>query len=114
MLKSALNPERDSSGASLLQVILILQNTPQPSLEVPGLKLELWEIDTGATRSDLTLELRERAGRMVGWFDYDSDLFEAGTIARMAGHFRTLLSAAAAAPDLPVHRLEILDAGERH
>ena len=113
ILVGALNPDRDSTGPSLLQVMLIFQNMPDRPLELPGLKLELWDIHTGATRFDLTLELRERAGRIVGWFDYDRDLFNAGTIDGMAGHFQTLLGAALADPDRSVNKLPLLTEGER-
>ncbi len=112
-LVSALNPERDSSGSSLLQVMLVLQTIPFPDLEMPGLTVELQEIETGTAKYDLTLELRERAGRLVGWFEYDNELFEPGTIARMAGHFQTLLEAAVADPDRSVAELPLLSEPER-
>ena len=49
----------------------------------------------------------------MGWFDYDRDLFDAGTIDRMAGHFQTLLRAALADPDRSVNKLPLLTEGER-
>ncbi len=112
-LVSALNPERDASGASLVRVMLVLQNNPFPALAMPGLTTEVLDIYTGRALYDLAIEIWERDGRLVGWFDYDSDLFEAGTIARMAGHFGTLLKAAAKEPDRPVAELTLLSAGER-
>ena len=39
-LVSELNPERDSSGSSLLQVMLVLHNTPPAGVEIPGLTIE--------------------------------------------------------------------------
>ena len=97
-LVSALNPERDASGASLVRVMLVLQNNPLPALAMPGLTTKILDICTGRALYDLAIELWERAGRLVGWLDYDRDLFEAGTIARITGHFRTLLEAAAKEP----------------
>jgi amino acid adenylation domain-containing protein len=112
-LVSALNPERDASGASVVQVMLTLQNSPLPAAKLPGLKVELLDIYTGRALYDLAIELQERAGRLVGWFDYDQDLFEAETIERMAEHFRTLLEAAVAGPDRPVAELPLLSGDER-
>ena len=45
------------------------------------------------TRSpfDLSLFLREREGKYIGYIEYSTDLFDASTIERMAGHFSTLL-----------------------
>ena len=37
MLVSELNPERDSTGSSLVQVMLTLQNSPRPAVAIPGL-----------------------------------------------------------------------------
>ena len=112
-LVSAVNPERDSSGSSLLQVMLVLQTIPLPDVELPGLTVEVQDIELAAAKYDLTLELRERAGQLVGWFEYDNELFEAETIARMAGHFKTLLEAAVVDPGWAVAELPLLSEEER-
>ncbi len=113
MLVSALNPERDASGSSLLQVILVLQNSPRPAATIPGLKFDLLDIYPGRALYDLAIELEDRSGRLEGWFDFDSDLFDAATIARLAGHFQSLLAAAVADPDLCVDALPLLTEEER-
>ena len=43
----------------------------------------------------------------------NADLFDESTVRRMADHWRTLLSAAAARPDAPVADLELMSATER-
>jgi amino acid adenylation domain-containing protein len=111
-LVSALNPDRDASGSSLVQVMLTLQNNPLPAVKLPGLAVELLDIETGRALYDIAIELQERAGRLVGWFDYDRDLFEAETIARMAEAFRTLLEAAVAGPDRRVAELRLFSGDE--
>ncbi len=113
MLVSELNPERDSTGSSLVQVMFTLQNSPRPPVEIPGLTFELLDIYTGRALYDLAIEFQERSGRLVGWFDYDADLFDARTIARMAAHFQTILEAAMADPDRPVALLPMLSEDER-
>jgi amino acid adenylation domain-containing protein len=111
-LVRALNPERDATGASIVQIMLVLQNMPHPELQIPGLTIELLDIFIGAAKYDLTLELENRAGRLTGWFDYDSDLFDRPTVARLAGHFQTILEAAVGAPDRPVDQLPLLSENE--
>jgi hypothetical protein len=113
MLVSALNPERDSTGSSLVQVMLTIQNSPRPAVELPGVTFELLDIYTGRALYDLAIEFQERSGRLVGWFDYDKDLFEAETIARMAGHFQRILEAGLAEPDRSVSQLAMLSEYER-
>ena len=46
--------------------------------------------------------------------EYCSDLFDAGTITRMLGHFRTLLEGIVADPDRRLSRLPLLTEPERH
>ncbi|MFG3027365.1 non-ribosomal peptide synthase/polyketide synthase [Streptomyces sp. NPDC048253] len=46
--------------------------------------------------------------------DYRTDLFEAATVDRILGHYRTLLADALARPVTPIADLELLDDGERH
>src|SRR5262249_46182673 len=45
---------------------------------------------------------------------YNPDLFDRWRIELMARHYVRLLEAAVAAPDVPLHRLEILDPEERY
>src|SRR6185503_10284549 len=47
-------------------------------------------------------------------WQYNTDLFDEARIARMTGHFRTLLAAIAAAPDAAVSDLPLLTDPERH
>ena len=56
-------------------------------------------MDTWLARSDLLLELIDEDGRLDGWLEYSTELFEAGTIKRMAAHFRTLLESIVANPE---------------
>ena len=111
---SELNPERVLSNSPLFQVMFVLHDFPVPSVEMPGLSVELLEIHTGTAMFDLALELQEQKGRLVGWFQYDNELFEAETIARMAGHFQTLLEGAVKDPDRRVSELPLLTEAERH
>ena len=69
---------------------------------------------TGTARFDLSLELEDRPGGLLGQLEYSSDLFEEATIARMAGHWQTLLEAVAADPELRLSELPLLSASERH
>ncbi|MDR6977742.1 amino acid adenylation domain-containing protein/non-ribosomal peptide synthase protein (TIGR01720 family) [Streptomyces sp. 3330] len=59
----------------------------------------------------LDLALTVAGGEVTA--DYRSDLFEAATVDRILGHYRTLLADALARPATPVADLELLDAAER-
>nr|AXN93624.1 PuwG [Symplocastrum muelleri NIVA-CYA 644] len=109
----ALQPERNLSYSPLFQVMFILQNTPMGELELPGLTLTPLEIETGIAKFDLTLSMQETPQGIMGTWEYNSDLFEADTIDRMAVHFQNLLSAIVADPSQEIARLQFLSETER-
>ncbi|WP_433385478.1 amino acid adenylation domain-containing protein [Micromonospora sp. KLBMP9576] len=113
-LVDALNPERHSSYSPLFQVMLVLQNIPRGRVGLPGLVLRPRSSSTGAAKFDLSVEVLEHADELHVLFEYDTDLFDAATIARLAGHFVHLLSRIAADPSTPVGALPLLDAAQRH
>ncbi len=65
-------------------------------------------------RFDLEMHLRmQPAGSLRGTIIYSTDLFDAATIGRLAGHFRTLLDGIVADPDTTIDRLPLLTQDER-
>jgi non-ribosomal peptide synthetase component F len=57
--------------------------------------------------------MAEDAGEISALLDFNADLFDAPTIARLAGHLRRLLAAGVAEPGRPVADLPLLGEGER-
>ena len=102
-LVEALQPERDASRPPLFQVMFVFEST----------RRTVEEIDTGTAKYDLTLYLWEDGERLVGNFEYNTDVFDAARIERMVGHLRTLLEAMVADPDRPITQLAILTAAEQ-
>src|SRR4030095_5291622 len=84
-----------------------------PILRLTGLRSEPIETDTGAAKFDLTLSLMRARDELVGFFEYDSALFDAACIERMAGHWQTLLNGIVADASLPVSKVPLLTAAER-
>jgi len=113
-LVRALNPERSLGHSPLFQVKLILQNAPIPELALGGLKMEPVNIERGSTQFDLLLSVEETPQGLSGYLEYSTDLFDAETALRMAGHLRRLLEAVVAQPELPVKDLPLLPEAERH
>ncbi len=106
---------RDRSHPPVFQVMLAFQNELPGGVEVPGLALRREGIAIGTSKFDLNANLYQLAGRLEGWLEYDAELFEAATAARLAGRFRTLLSAVASAdPGTRVADLPLLGTAERH
>ncbi|RKG69098.1 amino acid adenylation domain-containing protein, partial [Corallococcus exercitus] len=112
-LVEALQPVRDSSRSPLFQVMFALQNTPSEALQLPGLSLRPLPLEAHFAKFDLTLSLQEIQEGMFGTLEYATDLFDAATIQRMAGHFGVLLEAIAQKPDTRLGDLPLLPPPER-
>jgi amino acid adenylation domain-containing protein len=113
-LVAELAPERSLDHAPLYQVMLSLQETPVPALDLGrDLRGELLEIHTGTSKFDLWLQLARHAGGLTAKAEYASDLFEAATAARLLRSFKVLLEGAVAAPDTRISELPLLDDADR-
>jgi len=113
-LVERLQPERSLSHQPLFQVMFALQNAPAESLSIPGLTWSHVAAESGTSKFDLVFLLTETdAGSVSGFIEYSTDLFEAATIDRLAGHFRNLLAGVVADPSKPLSDLPLLTMGER-
>jgi amino acid adenylation domain-containing protein/non-ribosomal peptide synthase protein (TIGR01720 family) len=107
-----LKVERQLGRTPLFQVMLTLQNVPVPPAAAQDLSLEVLDVPTGTSKFDLSLTLVQAPEGLSGFFDYSTDLFEADTIRRLAGHFQRLLEAVVADPQRRVSELPLLDEAE--
>ncbi|HYO13665.1 MAG TPA: AMP-binding protein, partial [Thermoanaerobaculia bacterium] len=128
LLVERLQPSRDLSRSPLFQAAFVLQKAPAgesaslaalalgvdgPGFPLGGLTLEPFALDQCVAPFDLTLVAAELDGRLGLSLQYAADLFDAGTIQRMAGHLGRLLAGAAAEPGCPVLGLPLLTEPER-
>ncbi|HEX7844125.1 MAG TPA: condensation domain-containing protein, partial [Kofleriaceae bacterium] len=108
----AVRPARDASGTPLFQVMFVLQNPPAP-IDLPGLSADsLWG-HPGAAKFDLTLFVEEVGEEIRTHWEYNTDLFDAATIERMARHYGALVEAAMARPEDRLRALPLLSEPER-
>ncbi|HEV7515360.1 MAG TPA: amino acid adenylation domain-containing protein, partial [Thermoanaerobaculia bacterium] len=113
-LVEELRPERNRGYNPLFQVLFVLQNTPNPELEIPGLAVEAAILDLATAQFDLSFAFEKSGDTLLGRLEYSTDLFAATTIERLFGHYRNLLAGFAATPEAKVGALSILGPGERH
>ncbi|MGC2172945.1 MAG: amino acid adenylation domain-containing protein [Candidatus Sulfotelmatobacter sp.] len=106
-----LTSTRDLSRNPFFQVMFSLE-PPMPDVS-PAWRLTQMDVDTGATKYDLYLELDERREGVLARFHYSTDLFDLETMKRMAGHWLTLLEGAANDPGLRVSELPLLTEAEQ-
>ncbi|HEX6288267.1 MAG TPA: AMP-binding protein, partial [Herpetosiphonaceae bacterium] len=127
LLVERLQPDRDPSRHPLFQVVFALQTTqarqdgvgaatlgaPGARLRLGSLDLESVALDQQIAQFDLTLFMWDQGDRLSGAVEYNTDLFDAATIARMVGHFQTLLASIAANPEQPIAHLALLTEAEQ-
>ena len=115
---NALRIEQNLSYAPLLQVTFFLQDEQMyrpyfRHLQVEPFPFVPFPFRSGLARFDLLLEMADRETGLSGSFEYDSELFEPETIARLAGHLQTLFAGIVADPHQAITRLPLLTALER-
>ncbi|RIK58071.1 MAG: non-ribosomal peptide synthetase, partial [Nitrospira sp.] len=112
-LVDALKPARVLSHSPLFQVLFALQTTLAEAVRLPGLQVDITEVDAAAAKFDLSLDMAETETGLEGAFEYNTDLFDAATIARMAGHFQTLVAGIAETPGRRLSELPLLSIEEQ-
>ncbi|HOR01271.1 MAG TPA: amino acid adenylation domain-containing protein [Anaerolineae bacterium] len=112
-LVEAVQPERDLSHTPLFQAMLVLNNAPLQPAHLSGLAIEPLPVESGIARFDLTLQLNEAAEGLAGFLEYNAEVLESESIARLLGHWRTLLAGACADPEQPLSALPLLTRPEQ-
>jgi amino acid adenylation domain-containing protein len=127
LLVDRLHLPRDLSRSPIFQTTFVLQKfhrypelsrallPDQNEQPIPfaDLTLEPVPLPQQEGQFDLNVEMKEDdQGRLAGAWKYASDLFDATTIARMAGHYETLLREIIADPDRPTIELPLLSSEE--
>ncbi|MEM9486281.1 MAG: amino acid adenylation domain-containing protein, partial [Cyanobacteria bacterium P01_F01_bin.116] len=108
-----LQPQRSLAHSPLFQVMFMLQNIPRTPLELPNMTVTPLTAESVAAKFDLTLSVEESDQGLVGQWEYNTDLFEPETIARMANHFEVLLTAMVADVSQSVATLPLLTSTEK-
>jgi amino acid adenylation domain-containing protein len=112
-LVQELQPNRDLSRNPLFQTLFQLRNYPKQITQAGALEAEPIELPSAIAKFDLVLAMSESADGLKAIFEYNLDLFEPATIARLFGHFQTLLEAICAEPEKRLSELTLLTEAER-
>jgi amino acid adenylation domain-containing protein len=127
LLVERLQPERDPSRSPIFQVMFAFHQPPpgrsslsdfvvseaSAGLHLGPLEVESISLPKRMAQFDLSLSVAETPAGFKASFEYNADLFEAETIARMVGHYTQLLGSIVANEEKRIAELELLTAGER-
>jgi amino acid adenylation domain-containing protein len=102
----AIRPERQAGRNPLFQVMMSF-DTPLARLPQAWEPVDLGNLTTTA-QFELSLEVQEGPEGLRCHFEYSTDLFDEATIARLAGHWQTLLTGIVAQPDQSLSTLPLL------
>jgi amino acid adenylation domain-containing protein len=112
-LVEELRPERSLTHNPLVQVLFVMQNTPQMIGEFGGLKLEPLGV-SGSSRFDLVMFVNNPERDPSTMWVYNPNLFDASTIARMANRYEHLLKTVCADPEIKLRQIfAALDEAEK-
>ena len=111
-LVEAVQPDRDASRNPVFQALFSLEGAELPADSDFG--IANLAPDEGTLKVDLHVLLCDRGDDLAAHFAYSTDLFDATTIVRMAGHFQKLLEGIVANPNEKISRLPLLTDAERH
>lgn len=113
-LVEELGAERDLARNPLFQVVLVLQNTPKETLELPGLTVRPMMVEGKNVPFDLVLSLGQQPDGLSGSLGYSTDLFDRTTIERMVQHLEVLLENIAKDPEQRLSNFALLTEEETH
>ncbi|SFH03155.1 Non-ribosomal peptide synthetase component F, partial [Duganella sp. CF458] len=106
----ALQPTRSTSYSPIFQAMFSMNNTPGGALDMVGLEITPLEQARNTTQFDISMMLTEAAGGIGGSISYAADLFDVGTVQRIASSFVTIVTAMAEGDERKVNALPLMDA----
>ncbi len=107
-LVEAAQPERHAAGQALLNVMFVLQNTPDEPLSLAGLEVATVALPRTTAKFDLTLEVIVTGDRVQLGFEYRSSRFDGAAIEALLDALQTLLADALRDPDRALSQLALL------
>ncbi|HET7287503.1 MAG TPA: AMP-binding protein, partial [Pyrinomonadaceae bacterium] len=114
-LVEELQPERDLSRSPVFQVLFTMQNAPTGMLspDLAGVELSVMNIERGISRYDLGVTMVEMNETLRVEFEYNTQLFAASRMMRMAEHYAKLLESIVTEPQQRLSQFELMREDER-
>jgi amino acid adenylation domain-containing protein len=98
-LVDALRPPRGLAHNPLFQIMFSAQRAQPLRLSLPGIEVRALDAPSRSAKFDLSLDVNELEDGCVAFWEYATDLFDAGSVGQFAAHYLRLLEAVAQAPE---------------
>lgn len=112
-LINELQPERTLSGSPLFNILFLFHHFRFQTGHAGQLTFRPELAFTETSKFDLSLFVFDESDRLELLAEYNSDLYEEGTVLRLLQDFERVLSAVTAAPDAPLSQLELSSEAKR-
>ena len=124
LLVERLQMMRDPSRSPLFQVMFVLYEGGNPTvlsflageagrkINLGGIELESLDLEQQSAMLDLTLTMVERDGKLAASLQYNTDLFDGETVARMMKDFERLITAAIDGPQRRISGLPLVQSSK--
>ena len=89
----------------LSRAMFAFHNTPNHTLELPGITASELPVHNGTANFDLSASIEEKAEQLICVLDYKTNLFDAEAIAKFLDNFQTLLSSIEKSPEQHLNSL---------
>ena len=106
-LAEVLKHGRSLSHTSLFQVSFALQNAHQRAFTLPNITISPEAINTYTAKFDLSMSFTNSDGKLIGGWEYNTDLFDRSTIRRLSDYYQNLLESIIANPDERLYDLQM-------
>ena len=111
---NALRPERDPGRAPLFRTMFSLDDDADDRpIRLGDVLGERFDLDLGAVKFDLILQIARRPGGLAGAFFHRAGLWQPATVRRWVEQYRLLLQQIADRPEAPLSTLDLLPPAER-
>lgn len=113
MLVEEMNPARDHSRSPIYQVLFSWLNISREPIEVSGLSISPVSMPNRSSKLDLSLCVEEVGGQLIAAVEFNTDLFDAGRMEALLGHYEVLLAQMTSGLECRLSELEIMPQEER-
>lgn len=107
-LVKTLKPDRRLNVHPFFQVMFLYHKVPETPKFGSNINVQYEPYDAGVAKFDLTLYISEDQGSLMSLMEYETDLFESSTIARMHKHFELILKDVISAPERLISTISIV------
>jgi amino acid adenylation domain-containing protein len=104
---------RDPSRAPLVAATFNIDRAGFKGLDFFGLEVEVATNPKASVNFDVDFNVLDTDGGLLLDCEYNTDLFDASTVRRWLGHFKTLLEGIVACPEERISQLPLVGAAER-